>query len=140
MKKTILIIILFFGIVKANYGFDVDLNKIAMIESSNNPLAESYLGAKGMYQIMPVVLLEFNQRNKTNFVSKNLFNAQINKNISDWYYNKRIPEYLKVFKIQDTIENRLIAYHDGIGNLRKYLRGERRLGKKMRDYIIKYKK
>lgn len=149
MKKIILIIAVLIIFVKISYAFEVDLKKIAMIESSNNPLAISYTKgfdgrlkplARGLCQIMPITLQEYNQRNNTKLVLEDLFNAEISKMISNWYYNKIIPEYFRAYKIQDTIENRLVAYNWGVGNLRKYLRGEKTLPKETRDYIIKYNK
>lgn len=75
-----------------------------------------------------------------NYNIGDLYNPKINVKIGTWYINQRIPQMLKAYDIEDTIENRLIAYHDGIGNLQKYLKGKRKLGKAMKSYLIKYKK
>lgn len=88
-------------------------------ESSGNPNAVSPAGARGLMQIMPVVLKEYNTFNKANYTIEDLFNPEINKNIGSWYLNDRIPQMLKYYKIPNTVENRLHAYNAGIGNLLK---------------------
>lgn len=88
-------------------------------ESSGNPNAVSPVGARGLMQIMPVVLKEYNQFNKANYSMDDLFNPQINTEIGDWYFNRRIPQMLNYYKQPDTIENRLWSYNAGIGNLLK---------------------
>ena len=61
---------------------EVDLSIIQQIESSGNPKAVSRVGAIGLYQIMPCVLQEYNQFNKTNYTRSDLFNPQINEQIA----------------------------------------------------------
>ena len=68
-----------------------------------------------------------------------LYNPEINVRIGTWYINERIPQMLKSFGIEDTVENRLIAYNFGVGNLRKYLKGEKKLPRETRNYLRKYK-
>ncbi len=76
---------------------------------------------------------------KEGYSKDSLYNAELNVLIGTWYINTRIPQMLKAYGIEDTVENRLIAYHDGILNLKKYLEGKRKLGKNMKAYLRKYK-
>lgn len=116
---------------------DVNINKIIQIESSWNPEAyNEESSAKGLMQITPICLLEFEIYHPD--VEINLWNPIDNVNVGSWYLNERIPKILKAFNIPDTVRNRLIAYHDGPGNLRKYLKGERKLGPRMKGYLEKY--
>ena len=67
-----------------------------------------------------------------------LYNPKINVEIGTWYINKRIPQMIKAYGLEDTIEYRLIAYNWGIGNLLKHLK--KPLPKETRDYIRKYRR
>ena len=137
-------------------GEEVDIPTIIQIESSGNPHAyNAKSGAIGLMQITPICLGDWN-----NYTSKilysgsgepymnqpiwyslaDLYNPKINIEIGTWYINTRIPQMLKHYGIEDTVRNRLISYHDGIGNLRKYLAGKRKLGKEMRGYLKKYER
>ena len=120
----------------------VNLNAIIQIESSGNPFAVSKDGCIGLMQVSESVRQEYNYgKTLVNFMSKyDLFNPAYNVSIGNWYLNTRIPQYLKAYKIPDTIENRLICYHDGIGNLIKYKQGKRSLGPMMLGYLWKYKR
>ena len=62
--------------------------------------------------------------------------------VADWYVNQAIPQMIRVSKVSDTLEHRLIAYNWGIGNLRKWVReGEHyeKLPKETREYVRKYR-
>uniref|UniRef100_A0A6M3KZV7 Putative transglycosylase n=2 Tax=viral metagenome TaxID=1070528 RepID=A0A6M3KZV7_9ZZZZ len=120
----------------------VDMNAIKIIESSGDPKAYNAISkARGLYQITPICLQEWNinhLREQYNF--EDLFNAGINSKIADWYLNYKIPKYLKFYKIEDTTENRIIAYNWGVNNLRKYKMGRTKiLPKETINYISKYK-
>ena len=140
----------------------IDIQKIIMIESSGDPQAISKSGCIGLMGINPKgALADWNLKIGmfgTHYKNPNaktiseleivygnyynlgdLYNPTVNVKIGTWYINERIPQMLKAYGIEDTIDNRLIAYHDGVGNLRKYLRGERKLGKFMKGYLRKYK-
>lgn len=121
---------------KAEASTDVDMNKIYSIESSDNPKAHNKSSnAKGLGQITPIVLKEWNNFHpKESHTDNDLFNPEVNKKISSWYMNKRIPQMLKAKKLADTIENRLVAYNAGIGRVGKIL------PKETADYIKKYNK
>jgi hypothetical protein len=115
---------------------EVDMNKIYSIESSNNPQAHNKSSnAKGLGQITPIVLKEWNNFHpKEKHSDADLFNADTNKKIASWYMNKRIPQMLKAKGLKDTIDNRLIAYNFGIRGVGKILPRE------TKQYLDKYKK
>jgi hypothetical protein len=114
---------------------EVDMNKIYSIESSNNPQAHNKSSnAKGLGQITPIVLKEWNNFHpKDKHSDADLFNADTNKKIASWYMNKRIPQMLKAKKLKDTPENRLVAYNAGISKVGKILPRE------TQQYLKKYK-
>jgi soluble lytic murein transglycosylase-like protein len=114
---------------------EVDMNKIYSIESSNNPQAHNKTSnAKGLGQITPIVLKEWNNFHpKDRHSDGDLFNADTNKKIASWYMNKRIPQMLKAKGLKDTPENRLVAYNAGISKVGKILPRE------TANYIKKYK-
>lgn len=112
----------------------VDMNKIYFIESSNNPSAYNKRSqARGLGQITPIVLKEWNNFHPNSQVSDDdLFNADVNKQIAEWYMNERIPAMLKYFKKEDNARNRLIAYNAGIARVGQVL------PKETDDYLKKY--
>ena len=112
------------------------LSIIAIIESSNNPLAYNQkTQARGLYQITPICLKEWNNfHSSEHYTLNDLFNPQVNEKIAKWYLTKRIPQMLRYYKKPVTIENILICYNAGI----KYvLKGE--IPKETKEYIQKYK-
>ena len=133
--KTILLWLCLCSVVYA----DIDMSKIAMIESSGNPYAVSYRGwqyGKGKYQVSDVVRREYNQMRGKNVQSDDLFNEKVCYEIANWYMNERIPSMLRHYGLKDTAENRLIAYNFGIGNLKN----GKALPAETRNYIKKYNK
>jgi len=127
---------------------DIDLNKISLIESSNNPLAyNSRTQATGLYQITPVCLADFSKhcdwrfttRQLEMFTMENMFDEYYSHLVAKWYINERIPQMLKAYGIEDTVDARLACFNWGIGNYRKYLNGEKKLPHETKDYIRKYK-
>ena len=99
---------------------EIDLSIIAKIESNNNPNAVSPAGAIGTYQIMPIVLKEYNTFFRADLKEYELFDPLINFSIAQWYLTQRIPQMLRHYLIPDNIITRLIAYNWGIGNLVKF--------------------
>lgn len=116
---------------------EIDMDKIKMIESSGNPKAHNKKDdSRGLYQITPVVLKEWNNFHPAEqYTSTDLWSATINFKIADWYMSKRIPQMLKHFKAKDTIENRLIAYNAGIS----YVVHSKPLPTITKLYLKKYK-
>ena len=117
----------------------VDMQKIRMIESSGDPRAyNSTSHARGLYQITPIVLEEWNNYHpKTRYALDQLFISSINSEIAHWYMNYRIPQMLHYYKVEDTVTNRLIAYNAGIS----YVVGNGKvLPSETVQYIAKYNK
>lgn len=120
---------------------DISTSIISQIESQNNPDAvNKKSGAVGVMQIMEKgALADWNKDHPKNQHNKaQLKDPQINMKIGTWYLNEKIPAMLKAFKINDTIENRLIAYNAGIGNLRKILAGKMKMPNETSNYVDRY--
>ncbi len=119
-------------ICKAEPG--IDLGKIAMIESGGDPMAVGKNGDRGLYQITPVLLTEYNSRNKSSYTDGDLFNAKIARKIADWYLHKRIPQMIRHFKKKVTVRNVLVAWNAGI----RYVVKGGTLPKITTQYLKKY--
>jgi len=114
----------------------IDLDIIATIESSNNPMAYNpKSGARGLYQITPICLKDYNSQNTPQIAPTRLFDPFINKQVAKWYLTQRIPLFLRNKGIPITVANILWCYNAGIGNLLK-----RKIPKETRDYIAKYRR
>jgi len=114
----------------------IDLSIISQIESSNNPLAyNSRSGACGAFQVTQVCLNDYNAYNSPQIAKKDLFSTPMGYKVASWYLSKRIPQLLKHYKLPDTLENRLICYNAGIGNLIKGIKPRETI-----NYIIKYQR
>lgn len=100
----------------------VNMDRIAEIESSWDADAYNrHSQARGLYQVTPVCLKDFNRLNKAHYRPKELFDPQVNARVAHWYMNKRIPALLRHFGHRDTVEHRLVAYNAGVRALkRKY--------------------
>ena len=122
-------------LVAVNCGADeIDMSIIAQIESSNNPDAYNVLSkATGLYGITPVCLLDYNNYHKRKYSISEMFVPKKGYSVASWYMNTRIPQLLKHYGYEDTIDNRLIAYNWGISNTSKPL------CKETRNYIRKYR-
>lgn len=100
----------------------IDMEAVKEIESGGNPMAHNEKeDSRGLYQISPDVLREYNIFNQKMAKPEDLFDPKKNEEIADWYLHERIPEMLRYFGIPYTKDNVLIAYNFGIGNLRKRL-------------------
>lgn len=115
---------------------EVDLAIIAKIESNNNPLAYNPIShARGMYQITPICLKEYNAWHPTSKIAYNaLFSPVVAQTVAEWYLGIRIPQMLRFYNISDTLENRLFAYNAGIGKVIK-----NQMPIETKNYIKKYK-
>ena len=112
----------------------IDYSKIAWLESRGNPMAYNKVSrARGLFQITPICLFDYNKENRTHYTLENLFDPTINRRIAEWYFEKRIPQFLKTYGKEDTIENRLICFHAGIKRLI-----ENKIPKSTREYIKEY--
>lgn len=97
----------------------IDLNAIAMIESSGNPKAVGLAGDSGLFQITPVLLKEYNALTRSKVQQTELFHPGVSRKIADWYLHKRIPQLLRHFKKPVTVRNIIIAWNAGIKVVKK---------------------
>ena len=88
-------------------------------ESRGDPTAVSKKGARGLGQIMPVALKEYNARFKTTYTKDDLFDAALNRRITGWYAKVRTPELLVGKGIAPTLEAIIAAYYTGATGLKK---------------------
>lgn len=134
---------------------DVDMAKISMIESSNEPLAFNN-GHVGLCQISQGVVSSYNDdmnlvpstpRYVTDYGTylkfnlEDMYSERINLFIGKYYMNWKIPRYLKYYGIPDTVTSRIIAWNWGIGHLRHWFKNGsqwRKLPLETRNYIRKY--
>jgi len=115
----------------------VDIDRLADIESSNDPKAENKrTGARGLLQIMRPTWEEMTKKMGVSWSWDEAFDREKNEEVGNYYINVEIPRLLQYYGLEDTIENRLAAYNWGIGNLKKF--GLDKAPKETRDYISKY--
>lgn len=70
--------------------------------------------ARGLMQITPVVLTEYNNyHHHSNITSNDLFSSTTNKIVGSWYLNKRIPSLLRHYHKIVNVRNVLICYNAG---------------------------
>jgi len=137
MKYIKLTLLLFICLSTRLVYADIDMERLAMIESSNNPNAVSYRGAKygrGLYQVSEICLYEYNEMTGNDYQPKDLFNPHINTLVAVWYLDKRIPQMLKHYGLDVTDSNILWAYNAGIGRVLDGVMPD-----ETRRYIKKYK-
>lgn len=115
----------------------IKMKSISLIESSNNFSAfNSRTSARGLYQITPICLKEYNNFHKVKYSEEDLFNAEINTTIASWYINERIPQMLRHYKKPITTRNILISYNAGIS----YVAKNKKLPEETERYIKRYEK
>jgi soluble lytic murein transglycosylase-like protein len=133
-----LVFLLIFGSVSNAYAGYININRIITIESHGNDKAYNKgSGARGLCQITPICLKEWNNFHKSEqYTLNDLWNAEINKKIAIWYLEVRIPQMLRHFGIEVNTRNILICYNAGID----YLVRNRKLKQETVDYIKKYEK
>lgn len=133
--------ILGYGVARAE---EVNLDIIATIESSNNPLAYNATShARGLYQITPICLKDYNFAHKTkNIASNALYSPTEAHKVAEWYI-LRIKQILTKKGIPVEISHILISYNWGVGNCIKWYRAGtdyNKLPRETRNYIAKYLK
>lgn len=131
--KTLFILIIMAFTATINAQASIDINRIAMIESSGNINAIGDNGkAIGLYQLHAPVVKDYNLKHGTAYSHKQMHDKVISSKVCDWYLNVEIPRLLKHYKKAVTTDNVLTAYNIGIGAVLK--------GKKAVKYINKYNK
>lgn len=120
----------------AQCGNKIELKFIAIIESGNDSLALNKTdgGSRGLYQINPTGLRDYNNYHKEKFTLADLYKVKVNTEIATWLFNKRIPQLLRSYKFEQTIENKIICYNAGISFLIK----KKEIPKITKNYIKKY--
>jgi soluble lytic murein transglycosylase-like protein len=118
--RTIILAILMTLTIGGNAMAQIDMHKIAMIESSNNPNAVGRSGDDvGLYQITSICLADYNQMTKSAVKKKELFDPAVNTKVATWYMAKRLPQLLKHYGIPVTVDNVIVAWNSGINTLVK---------------------
>lgn len=130
----LILLLLMAGSCKAEI---INLDIIAKIESGNNSRAYNrFTQATGTYQITPICLKDYNAMNKTRLSLQDMFKPLQCRTVAEWYLNIRIPQLLRHYKKQVTINNVLISYNAGIS----YVINGKPLPKETINYIAKYEK
>ena len=135
----ILVTILFYTFVFTAFG-EVNMDIIMQIESGGNSQAHNKNeDGRGLFQINPICLKDFNQYHVQQYIPQDLWQPTINREVAEWYMFIRIPQMLRYYKKEVTVENQIIAWNAGIsyviysGHLpittKKYLQKYRRLAK-----------
>ena len=130
----VIVMILLACFCRAAFACEISLPALAMVESSNNPNAVSFAGAKhgrGTYQVSEVLLIDYNKRFKTSYSPHELFNSEINKKVATWALYEEIPRLLKHYGKEVTLEAVLQSYNIGTFGYSK--------GRRNSDYVRKYK-
>jgi len=136
----IIIILLFCGWKAEDFNNPkINYQKIIMIESGGNRLAyNKHTQAIGLMGITPICLKHFNKANNKKYKLGELFIEEINIEVGVWYIGW-IKEQLKEMKLL-TVDNVLICYNWGLGNFKKYIKGEKKLPEETENYLWKYYK
>ncbi|MFA5094909.1 MAG: lytic transglycosylase domain-containing protein, partial [Candidatus Omnitrophota bacterium] len=95
----------------------IDRSIIERIESRGDPSAVSPRGAVGLRQIMPCCLQDFNEGTGKTYTMADMTDPAKNREVSDWYFDVRIPQLLTSNGLAVTQENILRAYNQGVGGL-----------------------
>ena len=132
-----LVFLLFFaqgmaGSVHANEY--INMRIIKRIESGNNPRAwNKKEDGRGLYQINPICLKEYNNFHSVDYTPDDLWNPAINYEIANWYLNVRIPSMLRHFGKEVNTRNIIIAYNAGINAVVKGY-----VPTTTKQYLVKY--
>ena len=136
---ALVFLLIFHSCVFANQNSKskIELRKIIAIESKGDVKAYNHRSkARGLCQITPICLKEYNAFHKVKYTAGDLFNKEINIYIASWYLEIRIPQMLKYYKKLISTRNILISYNAGIS----YVVRDKELKQETKDYIIKYER
>jgi soluble lytic murein transglycosylase-like protein len=138
MNKIILLILfmIFLSCQARAEQVYIDMSIISKIESNNNPLAYNpRTKAIGLYQITFICLKDYNNYHSEKITEQELFNPDKNYQVAFWYLNIRIPQMLRYYKKEVSIEHILICYNAGI----KYIIKNKDLPTETKNYLKKYR-
>lgn len=142
MKKFIFILLILSFYSFNAQALSVDMNRIKQIESSGNVFAfNEGSKARGLYQFRKIAWQDVQNhypKLKKYEYTKYVFNKEISTIFCEKYF-LILEKYLIHYNLEINIENLLIAWHDGIGNLIKYKNNKRKLGNEMKGFLKKYK-
>lgn len=140
MKVCIVLLILSLLTIKAEgqccTTTSICLKVIAEIESGGDSLAINKTdgGSRGLYQIHPIGLKDYNFYHKEKYTLKDLFKKSVNEKIARWILEVRIPQLLTDYGYEVNVRNILISYNAGI----TYVIYNKKLPTITKDYIVKY--
>lgn len=115
------------------------IDSIIWRESKNKPNAISSRGAKygrGLGQISEIALDDYNTIHKTTWNPDDLFKPELNREITTWQVNKRLPQLLAEQKVAPTLEALIAAYNIGAKGL---ARGDKPAAGYVEDILKMYK-
>ena len=109
------------------------LKAIMIIETGMSPVKNKW-GFQGFPQTKIHTIESVNKRNGTSFTMEDMYDAEKAAEFIH-YYLKTVEKSKHVNSLEDMI----IAYNWGIGNLGKYKRGEQELASQPKDYVKMFK-
>lgn len=93
----------------------IEAEIIKQIESSGNRKAYNpHSDARGLFQITPICLEDYNQYHYKKYELHELYRSDVNRKVYEWYMGVRIPILLKHYGHEDNVYNRIVAYNAGI--------------------------
>lgn len=139
MKRSMVFAVAFAALMVCTAAFaeTVDMDAVSRIESSGNAKAFNKTSkARGLFQITPIVLEDFNKAvwNREDITEDELFDRDVNTMIATWYMKVRIPQLLKHFGEEASVRNVLVSWNAGI----KYVVEGRDLPDETSNFIQKY--
>lgn len=131
------LLILFLILQSTALAHEIDLSRIAQLESSGGKFLVGDCGKSlGKFQIQSALVSDYNRVEKEGvFHRELLFNEELSERIVNWAFGKYFPIILRQLKKPVTTENLLVCWNAGCGALRR-----ERLPKVTQDYLIKYEK
>lgn len=108
------------------------IKTIMIIETGMNPRKNS-LGYEGFPQTKQQIINEVNKRFKTSFLMIDMYDAEKAAEFI-YYYLKMVEKSMWVEDMDDLI----IAYNWGLGNLKDYKKGEKELPQQTSDYLAMF--
>lgn len=120
------------------HSIEIDLDALVKVESKGKVNAYNrHSLARGVFQITPIVLVEWNQFHKeVIFHKEDLFDPKVSEEIARWYLSKRIPEMLEYYRKPITLKNILVCWNAGI----RAVVVDKPLPEETKEFIEKYER